>query len=334
MFLRFKPGSPKGYRPKAGQIFLMRTTVGLIPVGVTSTEAFFGACVMIHPYRTVVHDAADTSYYPLIERNELLIPPVMVPKPDFSKGGYFIKNPNKNTPTPVPFDKYYYFVSGMVWNPHELSFAPARAPLPHDRLPDFKPINERKIRYFPHDSNPPAVVETDHAPEGTCFIVGQSIIHTNQLEFAIEDTLAYYGLINTPRPPHADFSDVETTTSQAERPTPMTAEQFLRLVDTEGSTSLLAYVEQAPEPVVEVITESGHEPNGYFFEGLATYLISQQDLDTSGIDPDSEAGMFCFYGDRAALDTLRNLMLDVVADPSKLAAVIEEAEASGHDFDD
>ena len=44
--------------------------------------------------------------------------------------------------------------------------------------------------------------------------------------------------------------------------------------------------------------------------------------------------MFCFYGDRAALDTLRNLMLDVVADPSKLAAVIEEAEASGHDFDD
>ena len=334
MSLRLEPGSPKGYRPKSGQIFLMRTTAGYIPVGVTSTEAFFGACVMIHPYRALVQDVADTSYYPLIAKNELLIPPVMVPKRDFGKGGFFTKTPDKNSPNPIPFDKYYFYADTFAWNPHELSFAPTLSTLPHDRLPDYVPIEKRKIYCFLHDSNPPVFKAVDLAPVGTYFIFGEGIIHTIQLEFAIEDALAYYGLTDTPRPPHANFSDSETTSTQAERPTPMTAEQFLRLVDTEGSTSLLAYVEQAPEPVVEVITESGHEPNGYFFEGLATYLISQQDLDTSGIDPDSEAGMFCFYGDRAALDTLRNLMLDVIADPSKLAAVIEEAEASGHDFDD
>ena len=140
MSLRLEPGSPKGYRPKTGQIFLMRTTAGLIPVGVTSTEAFFGACVMIHPYRALVHDITDTSYYSLIEKNELLISPVMVPKPDFSKGGYFTKNSDKNAPAPIPFDKYYFYVDATSWNPHELGFSPTTGAFPYDRLPDFDPI--------------------------------------------------------------------------------------------------------------------------------------------------------------------------------------------------
>ena len=332
MSLRLEFDSPIGFRPKAGQIFLLRTTAGYIPVGVTSTEAFFGACVMIHPYRALVQDVTDTSYYPLVERNELLIPPVMFPKRDFGKGGCFIKNPDKNTPTPVPFRKYYYYVDASTWNPNELSFAPARAPFPHDRLPDFKPINERGIRCFLHDSNPPVVEKVDQAPEGTYFIEGEGIIHTIHLEFAIEDALAYYGLIDTPRPPHADFSEYDEP-KQKEVPTPMTPEQFLHLADIEGTSSLFAAMDQAPEQVVEAITTAGHEPNGYFFEGLAGYLISQHDLGDKGIDPDSESGMFCCYGDRAALDELRKLMLDVIVDPTKLAAVIEEAEAKGHDFD-
>lgn len=40
MSLRLEFDSPKGYRPKVGQIYLMNTTAGYIPVGVTSTKAF------------------------------------------------------------------------------------------------------------------------------------------------------------------------------------------------------------------------------------------------------------------------------------------------------
>ena len=334
MSLRIEFDSPKGYRPKAGQIFLMRTTAGYVPVGVTSTEAFFGACVMIHPYRGVVQDVTDTSYYPLVEKNELLIPPVMFPKRDFGKGGCFTKNSDKNAPTPIPFDNYYYYVGGSAWNPHELSITPARAPFPHDQLPDFKPINERRIKYFPHDSNPPAVVETDHAPEGTYFILGEGMINAIQLEFAIEDTLAYYGLIDTPRPPHADFSDSETTTTQAERPTPMTPEQFLHLADIEGTSTLFAVMDQTPDAVVEAITAAGHEPNGYFFEGLATYLISLHGLDGAGIEADSEAGMFSLLGNSATLTALHGHLLRLLLNPTELTTTIQQAEAAGHDFDD
>ena len=334
MSLRLEFESPKGYRPKTGQIFLMKTSVGYIPVGVTSTEAFFGGCVMLHPYRALVQDVTDTSYYSLVEKNELLIPPVMLLKADFRKGGWFTKNPDKNAPTPIPFDKYYYYSNANAWNPHELGFAPiAGIRAPSGRLPDFIPINERRIDCFLHDSNPPEYETVDMAPEGTYFMYTFGIVGTRQLEFAIEDTLAYYGLINTPRPPLADYSDVETTSAQAEKFTPKTPEEFLRLVDSEDYTSFRAYMGQTPEPVVDVITAAGHEPNGYFFEGLAGYLISQHDLGDKGIDPDSESGMFCCYGDRAALDELRKLMLDVIADPTKLAGVIEEAEAKGHDFD-
>lgn len=67
----------------------MKTTFGYIPVGVVSTEAFFGAAAMIHPYRAIVSDIKDTTWYPLIKKNELLIPPLEIVKSDFRKGGDF-----------------------------------------------------------------------------------------------------------------------------------------------------------------------------------------------------------------------------------------------------
>ena len=334
MSLRLEPGSPKRYRPKAGQIFLMKTSAGYVPVGVTSTEAFFGACVMIHPYRALVHDITDTSYYSLIEKNELLIPPVMVPKPDFSKGGYFTKNSDKNAPAPIPFDKYYFYVGATSWNPHELGFSPTTGAFPYDRLPDFDPIDERRIECFLHDSNPPVVEKVDQAPEGTYFMYTYGIPETIQLDFAIEDTLAYYGLIDTPRPPHADFSDIETASAHAERPKPMTPEQFLHLADIEGTSTLFAAMDQTPEQVVEAITEAGHEPNGYFFEGLATYLINLHDLDGAGIEADSEAGMFSLLGNSATVTALHEHLLGLLRNPAELTQTIQQAEAAGHDFDD
>lgn len=80
---------------------------------------------MLHPYLALVQNVNDPSYYPLVEKNELLIPPVMIPKQYFRKSGCFTKNPSKNTPAPIPFDKYFFYSSANAWNAHELGFAPA-----------------------------------------------------------------------------------------------------------------------------------------------------------------------------------------------------------------
>lgn len=68
MALKLVLDAPKGSRPKAGQLYLMKTTLGYIPVGVTSTEAFFGAAAMIHPYRALISDPSDTSWFLLVEK--------------------------------------------------------------------------------------------------------------------------------------------------------------------------------------------------------------------------------------------------------------------------
>lgn len=332
MSLRLVFDSPKGYRPKAGQLYLMKTTAGFIPVGITSTEAFFGNCVMIHPYRALVRDTNDASYYPLVEKNELLIPPVMIAKRDFKKGGDFTKVTDKNAPSPVPFEKYYYYLHANVWNPEELAFVLAYPPYPDDRLPKFQPMNERTIHYTIHDSNPPQGGTVDQAPEGTYFIVGQGVMMDLHLEFELEDALSYYGLIDTPRPPHADLSDDEPAYKEAT--TTLTPEEFLHLADLESTTSVFAAMDQVPDAVAAAITETGHEPNGYLFDGLATYLINQQGLDQKGIEFYSEAGMFSILGNTETLTTLHQLLIELLHNPSLLTATIREAEAVGFDFDD
>jgi len=49
----------------------------------------------------------------------------------------------------------------------------------------------------------------------------------------------------------------------------------LRLVETEpGSFSLL--LEAGTAPVDDVVVQLGHEPSGYFWEGVARYLVSTE----------------------------------------------------------
>ena len=114
----------------------------------------------------------------------------------------------------------------------------------------------------------------------------------------------------------------------------MTPEQFLHLADIEGTSTLFAAMDQTPEQVVEAITEAGHEPNGYFFEGLATYLINLHDLDGAGIEADSDAGMFSLLGNSATLTALHELLLDLLRNPAELTSTIQQAEAAGYKFDD
>lgn len=109
----------------------------------------------------------------------------------------------------------------------------------------------------------------------------------------------------------------------------------VRLIATEqGSFSLL--LDAGSTPVDDVIAELGHEPNGYFWEGIANVLVESEAPELQeAFEYDPEAGMFCAHGaDRAALEKLGTLMAGVANDPARLRAVVAAAKAKGFEFDD
>jgi Immunity protein 51 len=81
----------------------------------------------------------------------------------------------------------------------------------------------------------------------------------------------------------------------------------------------------------EAVSAAGHEPNGYFWEGVVAYL--DEDL-ADTLELDSEAGMFCAYGSAADLERLRTLLAPLVEDADAITGVIERAEDDGFEFAD
>lgn len=108
----------------------------------------------------------------------------------------------------------------------------------------------------------------------------------------------------------------------------------LKIVETTpGKYSLLL---NAGTTGVDAVVESlGHEPNGYFWDGVARRLTADAvDLKGRfGLDP--EAGMFCAYGeDREALAALADLMDPFTTDADRIRELVAAADAEGFDFDE
>lgn len=79
------------------------------------------------------------------------------------------------------------------------------------------------------------------------------------------------------------------------------------------------------------VTAAGHEPNGYFWEGLVRF--AWPDL-AECLDFDSEAGMFCAVGSPSDLARLRTAVESVITSPETVRDIIARAEISGFEFDD
>jgi hypothetical protein len=105
--------------------------------------------------------------------------------------------------------------------------------------------------------------------------------------------------------------------------------EHTKLLDVAGSSSLTFNCGELPAD--DAITAAGHEPNGYFWEGMVRYLA--RDL-AEGIELDSEAGMFAAHGDRSTLEQLQLLIDPYLEDGARVAATIRQAEESGFQFDD
>jgi hypothetical protein len=103
---------------------------------------------------------------------------------------------------------------------------------------------------------------------------------------------------------------------------------------TPGGFSLL--LNAGTTPVDALVEELGHEPNGYFWEGVAQRLVATGAPSLEGrFNYDPEADMFCAYGeDRASLEALGELLDAVATDDSRMRSLVAAADADGFDFDD
>jgi hypothetical protein len=108
-----------------------------------------------------------------------------------------------------------------------------------------------------------------------------------------------------------------------------TVSNHMKLFDVAGSASLTFGCGDLPADAA--VFAAGHEPNGYFWEGVVEYLAGGQALQ---VELDCEAGMFCARGDRVLLGQLRDELEGYLDDPDRIAQLIREAEASGFQFDD
>jgi hypothetical protein len=109
----------------------------------------------------------------------------------------------------------------------------------------------------------------------------------------------------------------------------------IKIVQTSpGKFSLL--LNTGTTDVDDVVEELEHEPNGYFWEGVAEYLVSTEAPHLRGrFGFDPEGGMFVAYGtDRAALDDLAARLTAVATDAGRIRQLVTAAEESGFEFDD
>ncbi len=109
----------------------------------------------------------------------------------------------------------------------------------------------------------------------------------------------------------------------------------LKLIETDPGTFSLLLTAGETE-VDDLIEDLGHEPNGYFWEGVAELLVRTEAPALDGrFDLDPEGGMFCAYGtDRAALEELATLMSAVTNSGKRLREIVALAESTGFEFDD
>jgi len=108
----------------------------------------------------------------------------------------------------------------------------------------------------------------------------------------------------------------------------------LRLMDGEDHATLR--LPSGHLPADKEISSLGHDPNGYFWEGVAVFLL-QRDVPelTTAFRFDSEAQEFvASSADRIALLRLAALMAPYARNPDLVRRLIDDAETVGFEFDD
>lgn len=84
-------------------------------------------------------------------------------------------------------------------------------------------------------------------------------------------------------------------------------------------------------PVDETIAAAGHEPNGYFWEGLLRYLEPEL---AERVELDSEGGCFAAVGRRRHMKRVQSVLAPYLVDSRLVADTMSAAEGAGFEFGD
>ena len=292
---------------------MLHTSEGFIPGGIVSLGAHFGTCAQAHLYRALLEDPDDTSFYPLVEHNDLLLPPLPLYRKKFKAGGYVRALKRKDAPTAVPLGNYYTFIQATVWDRDRRAFS----------RPDFT-VTETETFFACKDPFPEHLV-------------------------ALEESLSYYGLINTPRPtqpvmdrdPQAIIHSVDELHTVTDKHTAETTDTGLKITliaigeyldDYAGHQSIYAQV--IPGSVLETaINNTGHEANGYFLEAVLQYWSTTGSVAKS-IDLDPEANGIGIIGTPHHLTTVKEELITIANSPEDIPRLITAIEESGIHIDD
>lgn len=96
------------------------------------------------------------------------------------------------------------------------------------------------------------------------------------------------------------------------------------------------WLEAGTTDVDDLISELGHEPNGYFWEGIVELLLTTEAGALEGrFECDPEGGAFVAYSeDRSVLDDLAGRLRVVASDGNRLRTLVDHAESVDFEFDD
>lgn len=203
--LRLIKDNEREWMPVTGELCMIHTSAGFIPAGIVADSVNNGYGVKVHIYRCLLDSPNDTSFYDLVSCNELLLPPAIVPTSEFESGGSMRMTDHADAPRPVPLPAYYVNGGAQEWDPKTRQFSRAYPGVTRlDGTVRIKPATRDNITVTDQNNEhfrPLKDGEDFHDKP----ISSGLIVFSHILEFALEDSLSYFGLIDTPRPDMASM---------------------------------------------------------------------------------------------------------------------------------
>jgi len=84
-------------------------------------------------------------------------------------------------------------------------------------------------------------------------------------------------------------------------------------------------------PVDETITATGGKANGYFWEGVLSFVEPEL---AQALELDSEESVFCAYGAVDDLDKAQRVLEPYMTDAARVGVLIERAKSAGVTLDE
>ena len=193
----------RDWDPVTGKLCLIHTTLGFIPAGIVSDSVSDGFGVKLHVYRCLLDSETDTSFYDLVERNELLLPPVTLSKSECRSRGSVRVIQDADAPQAVPLEAYYVNSLSQHWDPEHRWFAKCCPGVTRlDGTVKISPTSREDIAVT--DANNSFYRKLNEGEEFQDKLISSGMtVFPRVLEFALEDSLSFYNLIDTPRPEKA-----------------------------------------------------------------------------------------------------------------------------------